>query len=634
MKTEGLLRKKLIATISLLALLLSPSLISANAADFIDDQFYELPLPTNEAGYLGARVDDSVSFTFSSFLIANDDEGIKNGIGIPCDDFKDAECSKYPRFTYNIFLPPCSAAITDDCITAITAIKSDGSQISGKLLGSKPDIATPAFKGDPAFSMPDGWFPTIWSFDGIKHPGGDQFLLRASLFSFQNKRSVGVITPQIRVSVSAVSWKPDAASGNWSKETRIFNYNSETKMMSAGGAASPTCNFFLAIKECAVAWSMPTDVRFKVELKTKAKVSGWVNGRLSDPNVVVSPNGSGQAISIEAAAMSVPIFAMYKKFSEYSKEFQDFNQSFGGGAGRIMFPDNWRTEYSGSGREPFDKISAFHALNTYDEQAFTEFQYFLAASDDKAVATKNLWHFESNRLFFQEGDQNLNSCSKDLTGLAGIVTTNSTMFMATPPKFNSTTQTLDYKVAAPHYDRNGKENIGRYNLVIDSKVARCLYKFSTAPIQASVSIVNSDGSQQISTSTINEKNGWLYLSVNGYTYSAPTLKVKLSQEETVPTPAVEEQVAPTTGKVLPPVMINPLKAKSISVKMGKVVVFNVANPEVWKGKVVNSSIAKFVPGGPQSTYESNPSLTILKKGKTSVSLTNGKKTYLLKLTVS
>jgi hypothetical protein len=68
--------------------------------------------------------------------------------------------------------------------------------------------------------------------------------------------------------------------------------------------------------------------------------------------------------------------------------------------------------------------------------------------------------------------------------------------------------------------------------------------------------------------------------------------------------------------------------------MGKVVVFTVGNPEIWKGKVLNSAIAKFVPGGSQSSYETNPSLTILKKGKTSVSLTNGKKTFLLKLTVS
>jgi hypothetical protein len=195
------------------------------------------------------------------------------------------------------------------------------------------------------------------------------------------------------------------------------------------------------------------------------------------------------------------------------------------------------------------------------------------------------------------------------------------MFMATPPKFNTATQSLDYQVAAPHFDRNGKENIGRYNLVIDSKVARCLYKFSTAPIQASVTVINADGTQQISTSTINEKNGWLYLSVNGYTYSAPTLKVKLSQ-------------GASAAAALPPIMVNPLKAKTISAKLGKVVVFTVADPAIWKGKVADSKIAKFVAGGPKSTYETNPSLTLLKKGKTTLSLTDGKKTYLLKLTVS
>jgi len=625
-------RKKLIALLSILTLLLAPTLVRAQAADFIDDQFYELPLPTNEAGYLGARVDDSVSFTFSSFLISNDDEGIKNGLGVPCDDFKSADCAKYPRFTYNIYLPPCSATITDDCITAITATKSDGTVVPGKLTGTKPNYSTPVFKGDPAFNMPDGWYPSMWSFDGIKHPGGDGFLLRASLLSFQNKRSLGVITPQLRVSVSAVTWNADENSGNWSKETNMVN--PKTGLMSAGGASNPVCHFFLAVKECATAWSLPSDVRFKVELKTRAKVSGWVNGRLSDPKVEVTPNGTGQSFAIEAAPMQVPIFAMYKKFTEYSKEFQDFNQRVGGGAGRIMFPDNWRTEYSGSGREPFDKISAFHALNTYNQQAFTEFQYFLAASDNKAVATKNLWHFESSPLFYQDGDLKLNDCSRDITGLAGFVSTNSTMFMATPPKFNTATQSLDYQVAAPHFDRNGKENVGRYNLVIDSNVARCLYKFSAAPIQASVTVINADGTQQISTSTINEKNGWLYLSVNGYTYSAPTLKVKLSQEATTPTPTPSASAESSAAAALPPVMINPLKAKTISVKVGKVVVFTVADPANWKGKVADAKIAKFVPGGPQSTYETNPSLTILKKGKTTVSLTNGKKTYLLKLTVS
>lgn len=104
-----------------------------------------------------------------------------------------------------------------------------------------------------------------------------------------------------------------------------------------------------------------------------------------------------------------------------------------------------------------------------------------------------------------------------------------------------------------------------------------------------------------------------------------------SSAEELETTTVEE-IAPQ-ARVIPPVMVNPLKAKTIKVKMGRVVVFRVEFPEIWRGKVVNSSIAKFVPGGPQSTYETNPSLTTLKKGKTSVSLTDGKKTYLLKLTV-
>jgi hypothetical protein len=94
-----------------------------------------------------------------------------------------------------------------------------------------------------------------------------------------------------------------------------------------------------------------------------------------------------------------------------------------------------------------------------------------------------------------------------------------------------------------------------------------------------------------------------------------------------------QEMAPQT-RVLPAVTVNPLKSKKISVKRGRAVVFRVVDPEIWRGKVKNSAIAKFVPGGLQSTYETYPSLTILKKGKTSVSLTDGKKTYLLKLTVS
>ena len=85
--------------------------------------------------------------------------------------------------------------------------------------------------------------------------------------------------------------------------------------------------------------------------------------------------------------------------------------------------------------------------------------------------------------------------------------------------------------------------------------------------------------------------------------------------------------------VLPPKMINPLKTKTIVIKLKSAAVFTLKNPETWKGKVVDQKIAKFVAGGPLSAYETYPSITPLKKGKTTISLSDGKKTYFLKLTV-
>lgn len=85
---------------------------------------------------------------------------------------------------------------------------------------------------------------------------------------------------------------------------------------------------------------------------------------------------------------------------------------------------------------------------------------------------------------------------------------------------------------------------------------------------------------------------------------------------------------------IPPIYVNPLKAKTLSGKPRKVFVFKVEDPVLWRGKVKNSGVAKFFEGGPISRYETYPSLTLKKKGKTSISLTDGKKTYLIKISVS
>ncbi len=63
-----------------------------------------------------------------------------------------------------------------------------------------------------------------------------------------------------------------------------------------------------------------------------------------------------------------------------------------------------------------------------------------------------------------------------------------------------------------------------------SESARCLYGFTNAPISASISIASADGEQKVATTVVNEKNGWLYLAANGFTFSAPVINIKLTQE--------------------------------------------------------------------------------------------------------
>ena len=117
-----------------------------------------------------------------------------------------------------------------------------------------------------------------------------------------------------------------------------------------------------------------------------------------------------------------------------------------------------------------------------------------------------------------------------------------------------------------HNDSFGKKFQGVYDLVIDSKVARCLYKYSDAPISASVSISSSDGNQSVATTVVTEKNGWFRMGAYGFHYSAPTIRVKLSQEAPAPAPTPTPTPTPTATPVVDPApSAKPVVAKKVTV---------------------------------------------------------------------
>ena len=86
-------------------------------------------------------------------------------------------------------------------------------------------------------------------------------------------------------------------------------------------------------------------------------------------------------------------------------------------------------------------------------------------------------------------------------------------------------------MAAPHFEKDGVTPFkGSYDLAIRSDVARCIYGFTDATIQASVSVLSSGSEQKIATTSFKEEAGWLNFSAKNFEFSTPKVLVRMSQK--------------------------------------------------------------------------------------------------------
>jgi hypothetical protein len=65
-------------------------------------------------------------------------------------------------------------------------------------------------------------------------------------------------------------------------------------------------------------------------------------------------------------------------------------------------------------------------------------------------------------------------------------------------------------------------------------------------VKATVSVLNKEGQNTVSTTTVNESNGMFKFLAAGFTFSSPTIRVKLENAPAVttsPTPAAQKPAA-------------------------------------------------------------------------------------------
>ena len=91
---------------------------------------------------------------------------------------------------------------------------------------------------------------------------------------------------------------------------------------------------------------------------------------------------------------------------------------------------------------------------------------------------------------------------------------------------------LRYEMGALHLKSDGSVFKGNFDMFIESGFARCLWKLSKAPVQASISVTTTDGNQNIATTSLGERNGFIRMKAAGFTFSTSTVEMKLQNKQT------------------------------------------------------------------------------------------------------
>jgi hypothetical protein len=499
----------------------------STAADVVDEQYRYLqnPSPVQVGVTIGAGME---SFFYERSLLYSpsvDKENPLQGTGF-CSGLEDRKCSTAKFLHYSAILPPCASLTDIDCIESVYAVvPTSPDRIKGFYRESIAKVVNP-YKADPENGLPQGSVEGVWEIPNVKHGGNtsDYVAIVARVGEIRREGAKWISAPpgQFTGNGSFVADRPlgDLRAaifptnmvmepGYKAKFSRLVPQLTHNSLQTGTGGISDDACASVGDGKCALRQPFPENVKFGMAIRLSKVISGWVHGRIDSPNIDYEVTSYGSKIDIQGEAMRVPVVSGYANPADLT--LKDTEQSL-----------------------PWVKAGENSGWDSNAPQAMDLVSIFGKALKDKALTNPSQWSAYS----LPERDiASANECIKSSRTLAGLVTTNSTTYTATPPIYNASTGSLDYKVASLHFLPAGKVFQGTYDLYIDSKVARCIYKFSDAPISATVSITSSDGGQQsIATTVVSENSGWLHLSARGFTFSSPTLQVKLTQKAAIPTP--------------------------------------------------------------------------------------------------
>lgn len=497
-----------------------------------------------------------VSYLFAEYFGAKDSDFER----YICTTTKEGKCANPQKYVFNSVLPTCDSETDINCVASLVAYGSDGAEMKG----SFSEYAVPNhfnnYPADVTYGIPAGATAGIWTITGAPHKYGNQYAVIVNASGQVQTRNAfsgwplaydGLAARIVPVSVQKTVKRQQ---GWGSFQDNLLR--PDTKANTRGGPFYDNNEGFRCISpygtdndQCLIAHAFPENVRFKLKIQLPIAPIGWLHGRMIEPVIDIARTSNNYTVTVESNPARIPSVFHTSSWSQLPANVQAAWETIDQGCSLNSCGYRSANNYS----LPIGKQSTQLTANNFGSQAINLLKIYLPLVKDTAIVSPSTWSW---RTLPSAEMSAANGCFTSGDGVKGIVTTNASAYSAGPPAFVD--GTLNYQVAAPHFNRDGTVFKGDYTLVLDSKVARCLYKFSNAPIQATISVVNDKGEQSVATTTVTEKNGWLRLVARNFEFSAPSIAVKLSQEA-----AAKADPAPTAAPAAKKSTITCIKGKTL-----------------------------------------------------------------------
>jgi hypothetical protein len=463
-----------------------------------------------------------------------------------CSGWDDPSCSVYDNLFADLILSPCVNEADRACLDGIEAKKSSGALEKLTLYGeaTSQKIARYQFKsGANLVDVPAGGGLSIWKSSEKNSDGSDRLYAAHILL-----RYIATSSRQ---------------SGEAADKIVLSDFKGQIYPVTLKSGA--TCREFAIGTQCVDSANFDGSEKLAVTLRMNKDLTGWIFGRMQNSEfAVTSLDASYNKIRIGGDVTFVPELSAKVAKSEISKDaklekyLRDF---FTVGRVGVSVPNPGSGSFNdgGVGGNTSTTYAGFLEAQTTTRLFsvnFEKFALFSAFEDHlkpySPAASNNGRNIlrQTNSIFWNFGANTYlgtNKCSADKTKLHGMVVTNASIFENGPPEFKD--GSLNYRVAGIHKNSDGSVFKGRYTYIVQSDTARCYYGFSKAPIEARVEVVSASNSSQVATVLVSEKDGFIKLQADNFTFSSPTIKVKFSQDSAQPT-ATTAKAAPKKSSTL------------------------------------------------------------------------------------